>query len=141
MKVSVFGLGYVGCVSAACFAKEGHDVIGVDPNPVKVEMINRGESPIIEEGMTDLIKTMVSEKQLRATNSPAEAVNQSEISLVCVGTPSKTNGSLDLKYVKSVCQEIGTALETKRGPHIVVVRSTMLPGTIEEVVVPTLEVY
>ena len=141
MKVSVFGLGYVGCVSAACFAKEGHDVIGVDPNPVKVEMINRGESPIIEEGMSELIKEMVSEKRLLATSSPAEAVNQSEISLVCVGTPSKANGSLDLKYVKSVCQEIGTALETKRGPHIVVVRSTMLPGTIEEVVTPTLEVY
>ena len=141
MKVSVFGLGYVGCVSAACFAKEGHDVIGVDPNPVKVEMINRGESPIIEEGMTELIKTMVSEKRLRATSSPAEAVNESEISLVCVGTPSKANGSLELKYVKSVCQEIGTALETRRGPHIVVVRSTMLPGTIEEMVVPTLEVY
>ena len=141
MKVSVFGLGYVGCVSAACFAKEGHDVIGVDPNPVKVEMINRGESPIIEEGMTELIKGMVSEKRLRATSSPGEAVNQSEISLVCVGTPSKANGSLELKYVKSVCQEIGTALETRRGPHIVVVRSTMLPGTIEEVVTPTLEVY
>jgi GDP-mannose 6-dehydrogenase len=141
LKVSVFGLGYVGCVSAACFAREGHDVIGVDPNPVKVEMINRGESPIIEEGIGELIKEMIDSGRLRATADPVEAVGQSEMSLVCVGTPSKANGSLDLKYVKSVCQEIGTALEGKRGSHVVVVRSTMLPGTIEEVVTPTLEVY
>lgn len=141
MKVSIFGLGYVGCVSAACFAREGHEVVGVDTNPTKVEMINRGESPIIEEGMSELLKEMVSSNRLRATNDPADAVNNSEVSLVCVGTPSNANGSLDLKYVKSVCKEIGAALEHKRGPHIVVVRSTMLPGTIDEVVTPTLEVY
>ena len=141
MKVSIFGLGYVGCVSAACFAREGHEVVGVDTNPTKVEMINRGESPIIEEGMAELIKEMVSTGRLRATSDSGEAINESEVSLVCVGTPSNANGSLDLKYVKSVCKEIGAALEHKRGPHIVVVRSTMLPGTIDEVVVPTLEVY
>jgi len=128
-------------VSAACFAREGHEVVGVDTNPTKVEMINRGESPIIEEGMSELLKEMVSSNRLRATNDPADAINNSEVSLVCVGTPSNANGSLDLKYVKSVCKEIGAALEHKRGPHIIVVRSTMLPGTIDEVVIPTLEVY
>jgi GDP-mannose 6-dehydrogenase len=141
LKLSIFGLGYVGCVSAACFAREGHEVVGVDPNPTKVEMINRGESPIIEEAIGALIKEVVNAKRLRATADHLEAVNNSEISLVCVGTPSNPNGSLDLKYIKSVCKEIGAALESKTAPHIVVMRSTMLPKTIEDVVVPTLEVY
>jgi GDP-mannose 6-dehydrogenase len=141
MRVSVFGIGYVGCVSAACFAKEGHDVIGVDANAVKVEIINGGKSPIVEAGIDELIGEMVREGRLRATTDSAQAVRDSDISLVCVGTPSNPNGSLDLSYVKRVCQEIGAALEGKSERHTVVIRSTMLPGTIETVVRPTLEVY
>jgi GDP-mannose 6-dehydrogenase len=141
MKLSVFGLGYVGCVSAACFAREGHEVVGVDVNPVKVEIINGRKSPIVEEGVSDLIGAMVDAGRLRATTDSAAAVRDSEVSLVCVGTPSNANGSLDLAYVKRVCQEIGAALEGKRERHTVVLRSTMLPGAIESVVVPTLEVY
>ncbi|HEX8173731.1 MAG TPA: UDP-glucose/GDP-mannose dehydrogenase family protein [Pyrinomonadaceae bacterium] len=141
MKLSIFGLGYVGCVSAACFAKEGHEVWGVDVNSTKVEIINSGRSPIVEAGVGDLIGEMVTLGRLRATTDSAEAVRNTELSLICVGTPSHQNGSLDLTYVKRVCQEIGAALEKKRERHTVVIRSTMLPGTIEGVVIPTLEVY
>lgn len=141
MRLSVFGLGYVGCVSAACFASEGHEVVGVDVNATKAEIINSGQSPIVEAGIGELIREMVKAGRLRATVSSAEAINDSDVSLVCVGTPSNANGSLNLTYVKRVCQEIGAALENKRARHIVVIRSTMLPGTIEDVVVPALEVY
>src|SRR6266496_1814366 len=139
MKLSVFGIGYVGCVSAACFEKEGHDVTGVDVNPTKVEIINSGNSPIIEPGIVELVQEAVASRRLRATTSAVEAVNNSEVSLVCVGTPSNTNGSLDLRYCTRVCEEIGAALRTKEERHLVVIRSTMLPGTIENVVLPTLE--
>ncbi len=141
MKLSVFGLGYVGCVSAACFAKEGHEVIGVDVSQTKIDIINAGKSPIVEAGISELTNEVVTAKRLRATTNAAEAVRDSEVSLVCVGTPSNTNGSLNLDYIKRVCQEIGAALEAKQERHVVVIRSTMLPGTIESVVVPTLEVY
>jgi GDP-mannose 6-dehydrogenase len=141
MRLSVFGIGYVGCVSAACFAKEGHEVIGVDANPVKVEIINSGKSPIVEAGVDQLIGEMVSEGRLRATTDAVEAVKATEMSLVCVGTPSQPNGSLDLSYIKRVCQDIGAGMEAKRERHTVIIRSTMLPGTIESVVVPALEVY
>jgi GDP-mannose 6-dehydrogenase len=141
MRLSVFGLGYVGCVSAACFARAGHEVTGVDVNPTKVEIINSGRSPIVEAGVAELIGEMVAAGHLRATTDSQAAIMASDISLVCVGTPSQANGSLDLTYVKRVCKEIGAALEQKRERHIVVIRSTMLPGTIEAVVVPTLEVY
>ncbi|MDQ3652204.1 MAG: UDP-glucose/GDP-mannose dehydrogenase family protein [Acidobacteriota bacterium] len=141
MKISIFGLGYVGCVSAACFAKEGHEVTGVDVSPVKVEIINAGRSPIVEAGIGELIGEMVAAGRLRASGDSGAAVRDTEISLICVGTPSNANGSLDLTYIKRVCQEIGAALEKKRERHVVVIRSTMLPGTIESVVVPTLEVY
>ena len=139
MRLSVFGLGYVGCVSAACFAREGHEVLGVDVNRTKVDLINGGKSPIVEAGVGELIGEMVARRKLRATTDSAEAVAASEISLVCVGTPSSPDGSLDLTNVERVCAEIGGALKTKRKPHAVVIRSTMLPGTVEEVVVPTLE--
>jgi GDP-mannose 6-dehydrogenase len=139
MKLSVFGIGYVGCVSAACFARAGHDVIGVDLNSTKVEIINSGKSPIVEAGIDELIAAMVAAGRLRATTSSLEAINQSEVSLVCVGTPSNTNGSLDLNHVKHVCEEIGEALKNKAERHTVVIRSTMLPGTIEGLVLPTLE--
>lgn len=139
MKLSVFGLGYVGCVSAACFAREGHEVMGVDVSRTKVDIINAGRSPIVETGINELIGEMVEAGHLRAVTDSTEAVGASEMSLVCVGTPSNANGSLDLKYIVRVCEEIGAALKEKRAPHTIVIRSTMLPGTIEGVVIPALE--
>ncbi|MEJ7578409.1 MAG: nucleotide sugar dehydrogenase [Pyrinomonadaceae bacterium] len=112
---------------------------GVDVNPTKVEIINTGKSPIVEAGIGELIGEMVGAGRLRATTDSAEAVKDSEVSLICVGTPSNANGSLDLRYVERVCQEIGAALKAKRERHTVVIRSTMLPGTIESLVVPALE--
>lgn len=141
MKLSIFGLGYVGCVSAACFAAAGHEVIGVDVNQVKVNIINDGLSPIVEPGVDNLIAAAAKEQKLSATTNVAQAVAESDLSLVCVGTPSNHNGSLDLSYIKRVCQEIGAALEKKQTYHIVAIRSTMLPGTIASIVTPTLEVY
>ncbi len=141
MKLSIFGLGYVGCVSAACFAAAGHEVIGVDVNQVKVNIINDGLSPIVEPGVDNLIAAAVKEQRLSAMTNVAKAVAESDLSLVCVGTPSNHNGSLDLSYIKRVCQEIGAALEKKQTYHIVAIRSTMLPGTIASIVTPTLEVY
>jgi GDP-mannose 6-dehydrogenase len=141
MRISVFGLGYVGCISAACFAKEGHDVIGVDVNSTKVDIINRGESPIVEAGIGEIIHEMVSSGHLHATTDPGQAIQNSDVSVVCVGTPSNANGSLDLTHVKRVCEEIGAQLQEKTQRHTVVIRSTMLPGTVENVVVPKLEEY
>ncbi len=141
MKLSIFGLGYVGCVSAACFAKEGHTVIGVDVNANKAQMINVGSSPIVEVGIGPLLDEVVKSNRLTATTDSAAAVRGSDVSLVCVGTPSNPNGSLDLRYVTRVCEEIGAALKSKNERHVVVLRSTMLPGTIESVVIPTLEKY
>ncbi len=141
MKLSVLGLGYVGCVSAACFAKRGHEVVGADVSPVKVDIINGGKSPIVEPGIEDLISEAVSAGRLRATTDAGEAVLQTDVSLVCVGTPGQHNGSLDLTYIKRVCQQIGAAIEKKSARHVVAMRSTMLPGTIHDVVIPTLQVY
>jgi GDP-mannose 6-dehydrogenase len=139
MKISIFGIGYVGCVSAACFAHAGHDVIGVDVNPTKVDIINSGKSPIVEPQMNELIHDVVKSGKLRATTDSMEAVQSSDISLVCVGTPSKPNGSLDLGHVARVCEEIGAALASKDTHHTIVIRSTMLPGSIESVAQPALE--
>ncbi|WP_419781958.1 nucleotide sugar dehydrogenase [Maridesulfovibrio sp.] len=139
MKVSVFGLGYVGAVSAGCLAKEGHSVIGVDPNQTKVDIINSGQTPIIEDQIGDILRDAVQDGILRATVSAEEAVMESDISLVCVGTPSKANGSLDLTYVERVCGEIGAVLKGKDEFHVVVIRSTILPGSMRSVVIPALE--
>ena len=139
MKLSVFGLGYVGCVSAACLAEAGHQVIGVDVNPTKVEIINGGNSPIIEAGINELIANVVEGGRLSATTDSTRAISESALSLVCVGTPSNQNGSLHLRHIEQVCTEIGTALKTKNERHIVVIRSTMLPGTIQNTVIPILE--
>ena len=141
MKISVFGLGYVGCVSAACLASRGVQVTGVDINEAKVNAINSGRSPIVEPGIEDLISKAVCEGTLRATTDSTRAVNESDISFVCVGTPGKSNGSLDLTHVKRVCQQIGVALESAKRFHIVALRSTLLPGTTQELLVPQLEVY
>jgi GDP-mannose 6-dehydrogenase len=139
MKISVFGLGYVGAVSAGCLAGDGHTVVGVDPNRTKVDLINAGRTPIIEKDIGELIAESVRAGRLSATTSVADAVAATEISLVCVGTPSQLNGNLDLSYVRRVCEEIGGALRGKAAFHVVVARSTMLPGTMRNVVIPTLE--
>lgn len=137
--ISIFGLGYVGSVSAACFAKEGHQVIGVDVNSTKVEMINRGQSPIIEERLPELLRQEVDAGHIQATLDAIQAIQDSEISIICVGTPSNQNGSLNLNYVQRVCSDIGRALADKASYHVVVVRSTILPGSTETVVIPALE--
>jgi GDP-mannose 6-dehydrogenase len=139
MNVSVFGLGYVGSVSAGCFAEDGHNVVGVDVAPAKVQSINEGRSPIVEKGLDELIKSNAENGRLRATTSTADAVRDTEISLICVGTPSRKNGSLDLTYLERVAEQIGEALKDKDSYHVVVVRSTVLPGTTHEIVIPALE--
>jgi GDP-mannose 6-dehydrogenase len=139
MNISVFGLGYVGCVSAASFAGDGHVVTGVDVNRGKVDAVNAGRSPIVEPGLDDLLADSVAQGRLRATTDTAEAIGASEISLLCVGTPSRRNGSLDLSYLERVCDQIGRSLRHKPTYHVVVVRSTVLPGTTHEVVIPALE--
>jgi GDP-mannose 6-dehydrogenase len=139
MRVSVFGLGYVGSVSAAAFAADGHDVVGVDVNASKVEAVNGGRSPIVEPGLDELLAQAVSERRLCATTDAAAAVQSTEVSLVCVGTPSRRNGSLDLSYLERVCEQIGGALRSTDHYHVVVVRSTVLPGTTHQVVIPALE--
>ena len=139
MNVSVFGLGYVGSVSAASFAADGHTVIGVDVNPDKVASLNEGRSPIVEKGLDELIRDNTANGTLRATTSTSDAVENSDLSLICVGTPSRRNGSLDLSYLERVCEQIGEALRGKEAYHVVVVRSTVLPGTTHDVVIPALE--
>ena len=138
MKISIMGLGYVGAVSAGCLAEEGHEVIGVDPQKSKVDLINAGKTPIIEKDIGDIIQRNVLEGRLRATTDVYSAVKHTDLSLICVGTPSLGNGHIDLKYVKRVCEQIGEALKDHPG-HTVVVRSTMLPGTMRNVVIPALE--
>lgn len=139
MKVSIFGLGYVGTVSAGCLANDGHDVIGVDPIPAKVELINNGQSTIIEAAISDIIASAVKAGHLRAMADASQAILQTELSFVCVGTPSQANGNLDLKYVRRTCEQIGQALKGKSTRHTVVIRSTILPGTMHKVVIPILE--
>jgi len=139
MRVCVVGVGYVGLVSAACLAKEGHTVIGVDSNRAKVDMINSGVSPIVEAGTGELIREAVARGTLRATMDIEPAVGVSELTLICVGTPGQANGSPDLKYVRKVCTEIGAALRRCDEFHVVVCRSTVLPGTMQGVVIPLLE--
>jgi GDP-mannose 6-dehydrogenase len=139
MNVSIFGLGYVGSVSAAAFAADGHAVIGVDVNPEKVAGINEGHSPIVEKGLDELIRDNVAAGRLRATVDTEDAVARTHLSLICVGTPSHRNGSFNLAHLERVCEEIGTALRQKEAYHVVVIRSTVLPGTSHEVVIPALE--
>jgi GDP-mannose 6-dehydrogenase len=141
MKISIFGLGYVGAVSAGCLSADGHNVIGVDPAQVKVDLINEGKTPIIEKEIGEYISASVQKGRLIATTDCRQAVLETDISLICVGTPSQLNGSLDLKYVRLVCEDIGTAIKHKHDYHVVVVRSTILPGTMRNVIIPTLEEY
>lgn len=139
LRISIFGLGYVGTVSAGCLASEGHEVIGVDPVQTKVDLINSGHSPIIEAEINEMIVSSVHSGRLVATTDPNEAIQRTDLSLVCVGTPSQLNGNLDLKYIRRISEQIGEALKEKAGRHTVVIRSTILPGTMHEIVIPTLE--
>ncbi|KKC33955.1 GDP-mannose dehydrogenase [Devosia psychrophila] len=138
-RVSVIGAGYVGCVSAACLANDGLRVIAADIDPFKVERINAGLSPMYEPGLDDLTEKGFAAGRLSATTSISEAVANTDISLICVGTPSRDNGSLDTRYVEEAAQQIGASLRHKTGFHVVVMRSTILPGTMENIVLPALE--
>jgi GDP-mannose 6-dehydrogenase len=139
LQISVFGLGYVGTVSAGCLANQGHEVIGVDPILAKTDLINHGQSPIVEADIGEIISGAVSCGNLRATDDSAEAVLSTDLSFICVGTPSQPNGNLDLRYIRRVCEEIGAALRGKTDWHVVAIRSTVLPGTVRNVVIPIIE--
>jgi GDP-mannose 6-dehydrogenase len=138
-SISVFGLGYVGTVTAACLSYQSHNVIGVDLSRTKVDAINSGNSPIVEPRVSELIAASHKAERLHATTSAEEAVLNSDVSFLCVGTPSLRNGKLDLGHIEPVCREIGEILKKKNSFHMVVLRSTVLPGTAETIVVPTLE--
>jgi GDP-mannose 6-dehydrogenase len=132
-------MGYVGTVSAGCLAQDGHEIIGVDPVRTKVDLINAGQSPIVEADIGQIISGTVRAGRLRATSDAAEAISQTELSFVCVGTPSQANGNLDLTYIRRVCEMIGEGLRKKTARHTIVIRSTILPGTMHKIVIPTLE--
>lgn len=138
MRVSVFGLGYVGCVTAACLAKAGHEVTGVDVNPEKTAMINDGKSPVVEPGLGDLVGEAVRERRLRATVSADWAVRHSEIAMICVGTPSGTSGQIDTTALRRAAQDIARAVDRASDRFTIVVRSTVLPGTVETVLLHVL---
>src|SRR5436309_14568532 len=138
MRVSVFGLGYVGCVTQAGLEQEGHETVGVDVNRDKVAMVNEGVPPLVEEGLAELLADVVSKKRLRATVSVDEAVNATDLALICVGTPSRVNGQLDATAVDRVGWQLGRALRSRRTPFTVVLRSTVVPGTTEKVLLPAI---
>jgi UDPglucose 6-dehydrogenase len=137
MKISIIGCGYVGAVTGACFAALGHEIRFVDLDPVKVAAINTGKAPIFEPGLDELLQKHSS--KIVATGDLADAVSHTEITFICVGTPSSQNGSIDLTYVRSAVAEIGRVLKQKSDSHAVIVKSTVLPGTTEGVVLPILE--
>lgn len=139
MKISVFGLGYVGSVTAACFADKGHDVIGVEVNPDKLALFRAGQTPLFEPGLGELLARVHGARRFTATANAAEAIHNATMSFICVGTPSKKGGQADLSHVEHVSREIGEALRSKQGTHTVVIRSTMLPGSIEDVIIPQIE--
>lgn len=139
MRISVFGLGYVGSVTAVCVADRNHDVIGVETNPDKLALFRIGQTPLFEPGLAELLAKAHGARRFTATDSATEAIQNSTLSFICVGTPSKKGGQPDLSHVEHVSREIGEALRAKSAPHTVVVRSTMLPGSIEGVVIPAIE--
>src|SRR5438876_8570851 len=139
MRIAVFGLGYVGCVSGACFADAGHEVIGVDVQPDKVALIEAGRPTVLEPGLEEIVARAVEAGRLRATTNSSEAIAKTEVALICVGTPSARNGSPFTGHLEQVVDEIGGALAGEDRPYTVVVRSTVFPGTCESVVLPRLE--
>ena len=139
MNISIFGLGYVGVVSAACLASRGHKIVGVDISELKVDLLNQGLSPIVEHNLPELLEEMKGKDLIHATTDVKEAIMTTDLSIICVGTPSRANGSLNTRYIENVCEQIGSCLKTKQGKHILVFRSTILPGTIRDTVIPLLE--
>lgn len=139
MKISIFGLGYVGAVSLACLARDGHEVIGVDIDQTKLDLIRDGKTPVVEEGMVDLMQSVVASGRVSVTTDSVHAVLNSDISLVCVGTPSASNGSQDQGAVLRLAESMGQAIREKGTPHVVVFRSTLVPGTVEDVLRPIIE--
>lgn len=139
MRISIFGLGYVGAVSLACLARDGHDVTGVDVDPHKLDLIRSGRSPVVEEGIQELMRDVVASGRVRVTTDVAAAVRDTEVSFVCVGTPSSPNGEQDMGAIRRVMAEIGGAIAGKAGRHTVVLRSTVQPGSLNTVVRPILE--
>ena len=139
MKISIFGLGYVGAVSLACLARDGHDVIGVDIDRTKLDLITQGKTPVVEEGMVELMRQVAASGHVSVTTDAEQAVLGSEISLVCVGTPSAPNGSQDQSAILRLAEQMGRALKGKEPGHVVVFRSTLVPGTVEDVLRPIVE--
>lgn len=139
MNISIFGLGYVGVVSAACLAAEGHRIIGVDINQEKVDLINKGIAPIVEGDLPEILEQVNRKGLFYAVCDAGEAINDSDVSIICVGTPSRQNGSLNAKNLENVCRQIGGCLRRKEKSHILIFKSTMLPGTMRNTVIPILE--
>jgi GDP-mannose 6-dehydrogenase len=139
MKISIFGLGYVGAVSLACLARDGHTVIGVDIDRTKLDLIRGGKTPVVEEGMVELMARVTASGRVSVTDDAMRAVVRSDISLICVGTPSAANGSQDLSATLNVARELGRALRAKEDMHVFVFRSTLVPGSVEETLVPVME--
>jgi GDP-mannose 6-dehydrogenase len=139
MNISIFGLGYVGAVSLACLAREGHQVIGVDLDVAKLELIRNGKTPVVEEGMIELMEKVVSSGRVKVTSDAGEALRSSEVSLICVGTPSAANGSQDQGAVLRLARELGATLKSMNREHTFVFRSTLVPGTVEDVLRPIME--
>jgi GDP-mannose 6-dehydrogenase len=139
LRFAIFGLGYVGSVTAACLADKGHDVVGVEVNPDKLALFRAGKTPLFEPGLGELLARVHSAGRFTVTANTTEAIHNATMSFICVGTPSKKGGQADLSHVEHVSREIGEALRGAQGTHTVVVRSTMLPGSIEDVVIPQIE--
>ena len=139
MKITVIGMGYVGCVTAAALSRRGNKVIGVDINAQKVGSINRGDAPVLEKGLSEIVAERVGIGELSATTEGAEAVMASDISLICVSTPARKNGSFDYSHLLSAVHEVGQGIKQKKSGHLVAIRSTLLPGTTEGMVIPELE--
>ena len=139
MRISIFGLGYVGAVSLACLARDGHDVIGVDVDLAKLDLIRGGKTPVVEEGMVELMRDVASTGRIAVTSDAQEALRRSDVSLVCVGTPSAPNGSQDQTALTRLAHDLGRGLRDKATPHVCVFRSTIVPGTVEEVLIPIVE--
>jgi len=141
MRISVFGLGYVGTVSAACLEHDGHQLTGVDTEQTKVDLINSGKSPIVEKDIAEIVAAEVESGRLRAGVDPHQAIGETDVSFVCVCTPSQLNGDLDLRHIRRVCEQIGEALRFKTQRHTIVIRSTILPGTMRHIMIPILEEF
>jgi GDP-mannose 6-dehydrogenase len=139
MKISIFGLGYVGAVSLACLARDGHSVVGVDIDPAKLDLIRAGKTPVVEEGMVELMERVVSSGRVSVTTDVLRAVRETELSLICVGTPSAANGSQDQSAMVKLAHDLGRAMREKATGHVFVFRSTLVPGTVEDVLRPIME--